>query len=163
MPQTETTPLSEADGAQPVLACRLLAHCTARDVSTLLRRAGMRLTRQRIALGRLLYASGDRHLTAEMLYEEARRARIPVSLATVYNSLHQFAEAGLLRELPVDGPRMWFDTNTREHHHFLIEDENRLVDIPRDGVSIAHVADVPDDMEIERVEVVIRLRRKTPA
>lgn len=134
--------------------------CSALDVGNMLRDAGMRLTRQRIALGRLLYAGGDRHLTAEMLHEEANRARIPVSLATVYNALHQFAEAGLLRELAIDGPKMWFDTNMSEHHHFLIEDENVLVDIPTNGVSIGSLTAVPDGMEVERVEIVVRLRRK---
>ncbi len=144
--------------------CQLkTSHCTSLNVSNMLRDAGMRLTRQRIALGRLLYASGDRHLTAEMLHEEANRARIPLSLATVYNTLHQLAEAGLLRELAIEGPKMWFDTNMSEHHHFVMEDENMIVDIPTNGVSIGSIGAVPEGMEIERVEVVVRLRRKKPA
>src|SRR5688572_25546750 len=93
-----TGPSSANDQDQPArIDCQLLTcHSTTLDVSNMLRDAGMRLTRQRIALGRLLYAAGDRHLTAEMLHEEANRLRIPVSLATVYNTLHQFSEAGLL-------------------------------------------------------------------
>jgi Fur family iron response transcriptional regulator len=160
-----TGPSSANDQDQPArIDCQLMAcHCTTLDVSNMLRDAGMRLTRQRIALGRLLYAAGDRHLTAEMLHEEANRLRIPVSLATVYNTLHQFSEAGLLRELAIEGPKMWFDTNMTEHHHFLIEEENTLVDIPTDRVAIGAIDSVPEGMEIERVEVVVRLRRKKTA
>lgn len=134
--------------------------CVARDVSNMLQGSGLRPTRQRVALGRLLYGSGDRHVTAEMLHDEAERASIPVSLATVYNTLNQFTHAGLLRELPVDGSKMWFDTNTTDHHHFLLEDENQILDIPGQGVAIANIGNIPEGMEIARVEVVVRLRRK---
>lgn len=134
--------------------------CVARDVGGMLRDSGLRPTRQRIALGRLLYARGDRHVTAEILHEEAMRARVPVSLATVYNTLHQFTEAGLLRELAVDGSKTWFDTNVTEHHHFLVEDDNRLMDIPGHSVSVDRMPEIPDGMEVARVDVVVRLRRK---
>ncbi|HEY0292857.1 MAG TPA: Fur family transcriptional regulator [Hansschlegelia sp.] len=137
------------------------ALCVARDVGGLLRDSGLRPTRQRIALGRLLYAKGDRHVTAEILHEEAMRARVPVSLATVYNTLHQFTEVGLLRELAVDGSKTWFDTNVTEHHHFLVEDDNRLFDIPGSSVSVDRIPEIPEGMEIARVDVVVRLRRKT--
>ena len=83
-----------------------------------------------MALGWILFAKGDRHVTAEMLYEEATRAKVPVSLATVYNTLHQFTEVGLLRQVAVDGSKAYFDTNNSEHHHFFIEGENELIDIP---------------------------------
>jgi Fur family iron response transcriptional regulator len=129
----------------------------------MLRGSGLRPTRQRVALGRLLYATGDRHVTAEMLHEEANNASVPVSLATVYNTLHQFTEAGLLRELAVEGSKMWFDTNTSDHHHFLLEDDNQLLDIPGAGVAINHINDIPEGMEIARVEVIVRLRRKKPS
>ena len=85
------------------------------------RDAGLRPTRQRVALGNLLFAKGDRHLSAEELHEEALAAGVPVSLATVYNALHQFTEAGLLRILAVEGSKTYFDTNTSDHHHFFIE------------------------------------------
>ena len=87
-----------------------------------------------MALGWLLFAKGDRHLTAEMLYEEANRAKIAVSLATVYNTLHQFTDAGLLREVAVNGSKTYFDTNVSDHHHFFIESEHNLVDIPHADV-----------------------------
>src|ERR1043165_2972062 len=93
------------------------------------REAGLRPTRQRIALADLLFAKGDRHLSAEELHEEALGAGVPVSLATVYNCLHQFTEAGLLRILSVEGSRTYFDTNISDHHHFFVEGENRVYDI----------------------------------
>ncbi len=134
--------------------------CVARDVGAILRESGLRPTRQRIALGRLLFAKGDRHVTAEILHEEAVRSRVPVSLATVYNTLHQFTEVGLLRELAVDGSKSWFDTNVTDHHHFLCEDDSRLLDIPGAQVAVQHLTDAPDGMEIARIDVVVRLRRK---
>src|SRR5271167_4243542 len=98
--------------------------CPWHDVLALLRQVKLRPTRQRMALGWLLFAKGDRHLTAEMLYEEANRAKIAVSLATVYNTLHQFTGAGLLREVAVNGSKTYFDTNVSDHHHFFIESEH---------------------------------------
>ena len=96
----------------------------------MLRHVGLRPTRQRMALGWLLFGKGDRHITAEMLYEEASRAKVPVSLATIYNTLHQFKEVGLLRQVAVDGSKAYFDTNTSAHHHFFVEGEGELLDIP---------------------------------
>ena len=107
-----------------------LTGCPWHDVKAKLRDVGLRPTRQRMALGWILFAKGDRHVTAEMLYEEATRAKVPVSLATVYNTLHQFTEVGLLRQVAVDGSKAYFDTNNSEHHHFFIEDQNDLMDIP---------------------------------
>ena len=135
--------------------------CPVSDLKDRLRRVGLRPTRQRISLGWLLFAKGDRHVSAELLYEEAMRAKVPVSLATIYNTLHQFTEVGLLRELAIDGSKTWFDTNVTEHHHFLFEDDNRLLDIPGAAVAVATMPDVPDGMEIARVDVVVRLRKKT--
>ena len=91
-----------------------------KDVPTMLRQAGLRPTRQRLALARVLFGNGDRHVTAEALFEEARQRDIDVSLATVYNTLHQFTDAGLLRSIAIDTSSTYFDTNTGDHHHFLI-------------------------------------------
>lgn len=122
-----------------------------------LRDAGLRPTRQRIALGRLLFSKGHRHVSAEMLHEESLVAELPVSLATIYNTLHQFTEAGLLREVVVEGARTYFDTNISHHHHFFIEGENRLVDI--DGpIEINHMPPPPDGMSVESFQVVVRVR-----
>ncbi|MDQ2953778.1 MAG: transcriptional repressor, partial [Pseudomonadota bacterium] len=96
----------------------------------MLREVGLRPTRQRMALGWILFGKGDRHISAEMLYEEATRAKVPVSLATVYNTLHQFTEVGLLRQVAVDGSKAYFDTNASNHHHFFVEGEEALLDIP---------------------------------
>jgi Fur family transcriptional regulator, iron response regulator len=128
------------------------------NVRGMLRESGLRPTRQRIALADILYADGNRHVSAEQLHEEALRARVPVSLATVYNTLHQFTEAGLLREVAVDGSKTYFDTNTSDHHHFFLEDENRVVDIPGEGLSIDNLPEAPEGMEIVRVDVVVRIR-----
>ncbi len=124
------------------------------------RDAGLRPTRQRVALAELLFAKGDRHLTAEQLHEEAVAAGVPVSLATVYNSLHQFTEAGLLRILAIEGSKTYFDTNTSDHHHFFIEGENSVFDIADTPVRVVNLPEAPQGMEIVNVDIVVRLRRK---
>jgi Fur family iron response transcriptional regulator len=134
--------------------------CPWHDVKARLRDVGLRPTRQRMALGWILFAKGDRHLTAEMLYEEATRAKVPVSLATVYNTLHQFTEVGLLRQVAVDGSKTYFDTNISDHHHFFVEGESALVDIPNAVDILGRMPAAPDGYEIARVDVVVRLRRK---
>ena len=135
--------------------------CTLHDVREMLREVGLRPTRQRLALGWLLFAKGDRHITAEMLHEEALRARFPVSLATVYNTLHQFTEVSLLREVAVDGSKTYFDTNSSEHHHFYVEGDSRLLDIPGAEVLVDKLPVTPEGYEIARIDVVVRLRRKS--
>jgi Fur family iron response transcriptional regulator len=127
----------------------------------MLREVGMRPTRQRLPLGFLLFGKGDRHVTAEMLYEEACNAKVAVSRATVYNTLHQFTGAGLLRPVAVDGSKTFFDTNLSQHHHFLVEKENDLLDIPHSEVAAGKTPVPPDGYEIERIDVVVRLRRKS--
>jgi len=123
-----------------------------------LRGSGLRPTRQRVALAELLLSAGPRHLTAEMLFDEARQANVPVSLATVYNCLHQFTRAGMVREVVVDPGRSYFDTNVAEHHHFYHEDSGKLTDIPGETIALGHLPAAPDGMVIERAEVIIRLR-----
>ena len=123
-------------------------------------RRRLRPTRQRMALGWILFAKGDRHLTAEMLYEEATKAKVPVSLATVYNTLHQFTDVGLLRQVAVDGSKTYFDTNTTAHHHFFVEGDNALVDIPGAEEIVSKMPAAPAGYEIARIDVVVRLRRK---
>jgi Fur family transcriptional regulator, iron response regulator len=123
-----------------------------------LRSAGLRPTRQRLALARLLLESGDRHITAEQLHGEAVGAEIQVSLATVYNALHQFTEAGLLREVVVEPGRSYFDTNTTDHHHFFCEANGRLQDIPGQDVVVSGFPLPPLGTEICRVDVIIRVR-----
>src|SRR5436309_119417 len=100
-----------------------------------LRRACLRPTRQRVALAKILFGSGDRHVTAEQLHTEAVAARVPVSLATVYNALNQFTRAGLLREVAIEGDRTYFDTNTSNHYHYYVEREGRLLDIDSDELT----------------------------
>lgn len=125
-----------------------------------LKAAGLRPTRQRLALAKLLFAAGDRHITAEQLHGEAVSAEVPVSLATVYNSLHQFTEVGLLREVVVAPGRSYFDTNVSDHHHFFYEDKGRLEDIPGDQVQWTELPEPPSGHRISRVDVIIRVADK---
>lgn len=134
--------------------------CPWHDVKAMLHRVGLQPTRQRMALGWILFGKSDRHLTAEMLYEEAKRAKVPVSLATIYSTLHQFTKAGLLRMISVDGARTFFDTNVSDHHHFFIESKDELVDIPGVEVLVGKSPRPPDGYEIARLDVVVRLRSK---
>lgn len=122
-----------------------------------IRQAGLRPTRQRLALARLLFDSGDRHVTAEKLHSESLGHGISVSLATVYNTLNQFTTAGLLREIVVDGDRSHFDTNVSNHHHFYFTDTGRLEDIRGDDVVMESLPEAPEGMEIERVDVIVRI------
>lgn len=124
----------------------------------ILRDAGLRPTRQRLGLARLLFAGDDRHVTAEQLYAEATDANLRVSLATVYNALHQFTEAGLLREVVVESGRSHFDTNTSHHHHFYCAEDRNLVDIPSERVKVAELPTAPAGTMVTRVDVVIRVR-----
>jgi Fur family transcriptional regulator, iron response regulator len=124
-----------------------------------LKAAGLRPTRQRLALAKLLLESGPRHVTAEELFHEARTAGIPLSLATVYNTLHQFTSVGLLREVVVDLGQSYFDTNISHHHHFFDESSGALTDIPDDDIEIGRLPKPPLGSEIDRVEVIVRLRR----
>ncbi|MGE4372174.1 MAG: iron response transcriptional regulator IrrA [Xanthobacter sp.] len=137
--------------------------CPFHDVREMLREVGLRPTRQRLALGWLLFAKGNRHVTAEILHEEAIKARFPVSLATVYNTLHQFTESKLLREVAVDGSKTYFDTNASDHYHFYLEEKNDLVDIPASDVELSCLPEPPEGYEIARIDVVVRLRKVSRA
>jgi len=158
--RTTMMPASTADMA-PSADRKDLTGCPWHDVKSMLREVGLRPTRQRMALGWILFGKGDRHLTAEALYEEATRAKVPVSLATIYNTLHQFTEVGLLRQVAVDGSKAYFDTNASSHHHFFVEGEDALLDIPGADVIVGKTPEAPEGYEIARVDVVVRLRRKT--
>jgi Fur family iron response transcriptional regulator len=125
-----------------------------------LRAAGLRPTRQRVALARLLLEYGNRHVTAEQLHSEALGAAIPVSLATVYNTLHQFIDCGILRELVIEPGRSYFDTNLDDHHHFYCESTGLLQDIPGELVMVGRLPQPPAGAEISRIDVVIRIRQE---
>ncbi|WP_368904753.1 iron response transcriptional regulator IrrA [Taklimakanibacter lacteus] len=131
-------------------------------IDSKLRAADLRPTRQRRALARLLFASGHRHVTAEELYAEAVAARVPVSLATVYNTLNQFTGAGLLREVAIEGNRTYFDTNTSNHFHYYVEHEGRLSDIPCGDLTIEGLPDPPPEMGICRFDIIVRLKSRQP-
>ncbi len=126
------------------------------DFRRFLQRAGLRPTRQRAALAEMLF-KGDRHVTAEELHMEASAAGSRISLATVYNTLHHFREAGLVRELAIEGSRTYFDTNTSNHNHFYFEDRHDVVDIPGNEIGLNNLPKAPEGYEIAHVDVVIRL------
>ena len=128
-----------------------------RRTAKLLRQAGLRPTRQRLALGALLFEGEDRHVTAELLHAEAVAIGHHVSLATVYNTLHQFKRAGLLRELAINGAKAYFDTNTSNHNHFFFESEGALRDIPASAIRVEGVPEPPEGMEISHIDVVVRV------
>lgn len=127
------------------------------DVLARLKAVGLRPTRQRLALAKLLFDGQDRHVTAEALHAEAQAAKVRVSLATVYNTLHQFTSVGLLREVVVDPGRSYFDTNSTDHHHFFFEDSGTLQDIPGESVSLRGVPPPPAGTSISRIDVVFRV------
>ena len=128
------------------------------EVLEQLRTAGLRPTRQRLALAQILFGQGHRHVTAESLFNEAKTRHTDVSLATVYNALHDFTGKGMLREISIDSTRSYFDTNIGNHYHFFFERTGELQDIPSESVRIAALPDAPAGAEISRVDVIIRVK-----
>jgi Fur family transcriptional regulator, iron response regulator len=131
------------------------------DIIDKLRAAGLRPTRQRLALAQILFGSGDRHITAEALLAEAEAADVPVSLATVYNTLNQFEDAGILRQVAIEGGKTFFDTNISDHLHFYISGKNALVDIDANDLKITGLPPLPPGTELDRIDVVVRLKPAT--
>jgi Fur family iron response transcriptional regulator len=127
-----------------------------------LAKAGLRPTRQRLALTELVFGQGERHISAESLHGEAVQAKVPVSLATVYNTLRRFTECGLLREVLVAPGKVYFDTNDGDHHHFFFEGSGDLMDIPADHVIVSKLPETPLGAQVSRVDVIIRLNAAKP-
>ncbi|MCR9214951.1 MAG: transcriptional repressor [Proteobacteria bacterium] len=127
------------------------------ELEKMIRDANLRPTKQRIALAELLFADGNRHITAERLHGEAMEAGVTVSLATIYNNLHQFTSAGLLREVVVDSSRSYFDTNVSAHHHFFHEETGMLEDIPDSALNVDSIPSLPEGTEISSVDVIVRV------
>jgi Fur family iron response transcriptional regulator len=142
-----------ANGAKPARSpVRPYAATAAR-----LTAVGLRPTRQRLALAKILFDGVDRHVTAEVLCDQATRLGIKVSLATIYNTLNQFTESGLLRQVVVDGDRTYFDTNVTAHHHFYRPDSSELIDIPGDMIQVDGLPTAPAGTKIAGIEVIVRL------
>ncbi len=127
------------------------------NIEMKLREAGVRPTRQRRNLAGLLFGNGNRHVTAEMLHAEAVSNNMQVSLATVYNTLNQFAGAGLLREVAVEGSKTYFHTKITDHQHFYYEHDGRLIDLGPDEEVTVNVRKLPEGMKVARIDVLIRL------
>lgn len=128
------------------------------DMRALLAKAGLRITRPRLILAGLLFNRPHRHLTAEMLHHEMLEQGRHFSLATIYNTLHHFTDAGLLREVSVAGRSSWFDTNVSRHHHFYFEDSGRLEDCPGSAVGFSRLPDLPPKTKLAGIDVVLRVR-----
>ena len=159
MKQQPSSGLQAGSVSETKMLLRLRSSDAAGEMRTKLRQVGLRPTRERLALGALLFSGGNRHVSAEMLFEEANQAKVDVSLATIYNTLKQFTQAGLLRQVAIDGSKSYFDTNNTEHNHFYIEERGELIDIsPTEGV-VGNAPTPPDGYEIVRIDVVVRLRR----
>ena len=131
---------------------------TTQTATQRLQKAGLRPTRQRLALAEILFGSGERHVTAEELHAEAIAARVPVSLATVYNTLNQFTQAGLLREVAIESHRTYFDTRTSNHFHYYLEGEELLLDIATADLAVTGLPQAPAGTRISRIDVVVRLK-----
>jgi Fur family iron response transcriptional regulator len=131
------------------------------ELKQILRNAGLRATRQRLELARLIFGAGHRHISADSLLTEARTEGISVSPATIYNVLNQFTASGLLREIVVDPRRTYFDTNVGHHHHFFHEDDGSLVDIPASALEVSHLPAPPSGTDIRSVDVIVRVARRS--
>ncbi|HZR73755.1 Fur family transcriptional regulator Irr [Bradyrhizobium sp.] len=157
----EPADLTAVEDARPELAepdeC---VACPDAGCKAMLVAAGLRPTRQRVLLSHLLFSRGDRHVTADMLFTEACDAGCPVAQATVYNTLNQFTQAGLLRRIGPDGSRSFFDTNTTPHPHYYLDGEDMLLDIPEQDVALLNMPDVLPGHEVSRVDLIIHLRRR---
>ena len=123
-----------------------------------LKESGLRPTRQRVALARLLLDTGPRHVTAEELFQEARSAGIPVSLATIYNTLHQFTAAGLMTEVVAGSGQSYFDTNPTSHYHYFDKTTGEIIDVPDDAIQFTLLPEPPPGKVIDRIDVVVRIR-----
>ena len=133
---------------------------TMSEIAKLFDKAELRQTRQRTQLAKILFQAENRHFTAEQLHKEARTAGGTISLATIYNTLHQFRTAGLLRQVIVEPGKVYFDTNTEPHHHFYIENDGELLDVERSEIEISTLPEIPKDCAIQETDVIIRLRKK---
>ena len=153
--------LDRVSASNNELFARLRNPNIARQMKDRLREVGLRPTRPRVALAIILFGKGDRHVSAEVLFEEASGAEVSVSLATIYNTLNEFTKVGFLRQVAIISSKSYFDTNNTEHHHYYLEDRHELMDIPPTDVAVGKVPVPPEGYEIARVDVVVRLRRKT--
>ena len=133
---------------------------TTSKIDKLLDNAKLRHTKQRAQIAKILFKAENRHFTAEQLHKEVRTAGHTISLATIYNTLHQFRSAGLLRQVIVEPGKVYFDTNTEPHHHFYIEDDGELLDVERKEVKISTLPEIPKDCNIQEMDVIIRLKKK---
>mgnify|MGYP001144060168 CR=1 FL=1 len=118
---------------------------------------GIRPTKQRMILAKLLFKNPDRHISAEEIFEEVRKEDRKISLATIYNNLKQFTKVGLLKELVVDQNKSIYCTNHDHHYHLYIEDESKVIDIPRKNIDL-NIPSIPACLSLHNVDIVVRVR-----
>lgn len=138
----------------------LYTGCPFYDIRHKLQNSGLRPTKQRLELGWLLFSKGHRHITADLLYQEATKSKVIVSQATIYNTLNQFKEYGLLKEIRSEGAKVWYDTNPVEHYHLYDEDNDILTDLPATAITIHQLPQLGNDIEVSSIDLVIRFRSK---
>ena len=127
------------------------------SIKDILRNSSLRPTKQRIMIGNLLFNDTDKHVTAESLYRELTASEQKISLATVYNTLHDFCEKKLLKKVTIDTEKVYFDTNTSPHHHFYSDNEKLLIDISKDKIKIQGLPKAPKGKKIKDVELIAHL------
>ena len=132
------------------------------ELESLLRKAGLKPTGKRLAIADLLFDGPNKHVTAEDVMEIARRNRVRVSQATVYNTLNQFCAAGLLKRIVLDNSSTFFDTNTSDHHHLYHEDDARLVDLPALNIDMSQLPGIKTGDKVRSVDIIVRVGRDGP-
>ena len=135
-----------------------LEHVSDGSIRRKLEAAGVRPTRQRVDLGRVIFGGGDWHFTAEMIYQETRTIRFAPTLGTIYNTLNEFARCGLLREIAIYDAKLWYDTKTGPHFHFYREDTEELSDIPDEWLPAIDIP-APEGARIAAIDVIVRLKK----
>ena len=122
-----------------------------------LEKNGIRATKQRRVLAKLIFDKGKRHISAENLFDEVKREERKISMATVYNTLKQFTSLGLIREIVVDQNKSLYCNNNQSHYHLYIEDEGKVIDIPTKNIDL-DIPSIPACLQLHNIDVIVRIR-----
>ena len=122
-----------------------------------LEKNGIRATKQRRVLAKLIFDKGKRHISAENLYDEVKKEERKISMATVYNTLKQFTNLGLIREIVVDQNKSLYCNNNQSHYHLYIEDEGKVIDIPTQNIDL-DIPSIPACLQLHDIDVIVRIR-----
>tara|TARA_B100000686_G_C15782760_1_gene475812 strand:- start:32 stop:481 length:450 start_codon:yes stop_codon:yes gene_type:complete len=122
-----------------------------------LEKKGIRATKQRRILAKLIFDKGKRHISAENLFDEVKKEERKISMATIYNTLKQFTSLGLIREIVVDQNKSLYCNNNQSHYHLYIEDESKVVDIPTKNIDL-NIPSIPACLQLHNIDVIVRIR-----